>query len=348
MVGQTVLESRNPGKKRPTKEVIVNWEERTVDESFEACRTFARDLTNAIESRLDSSVNAASSSFFDIVEILKLLCGKRLPDGRVKLQEGDLEEYGVEEFREYFKEVCSLEHIKELEDERFDARLYASVLRSFKQALRVLVWDHELKHVLISCFRVVKNQREDNNDRDSSPSCLDGGGELLQMDVAEQPEHIFLTQCDFILQFAGKEPVKAQLLEEEVIKALYCNELLYAESAAGKVAMTAFDIGLAMGGPEAIAESFYSVMDTQRQHGGQNHGTLEERTLLDWASSNVIQSEKLIRRAAIMYLDGKKDERLSRHRVGNLRKTSEESYKASKVLTRFANVHGRYPFLKME
>ena len=325
-----MVETREVGKKCPTKEVIINWEERTV----------ASDLANAIESRIDSSVNPASSSFFDIVEIFKLLCGKRLPDGRVKLQEGDLEEYGVEEFRTCFKEVCSLEHVKELEDERFNARLYASVLRSFKQALRVLVWDHELKDVLISCFSVVGNERGD--DEDSSPSSLDGGAELLQMDVAEQPEHIFLTQCNFILQFAGKEPIKAQLLEEEVIKALYCNKLLYTDSAAGKVAMTAFDIGLAMGGPGTIAESFYSVMDTQCQHGGQNHGTLEERTLFDWASSNVIQSEELIRRSACMHLDGQKEERLPRHRV------SAESYKASKVLTRFANVHGRYPFLKKE
>ena len=165
------------------------------------------------------------------------------------------------------------------------------------------------------------------------------------MDVVTQPEHVFLTKCEFTLQYAGKEPVKAQLLEE-VIKALCCNELLYADPAAGQVAMTAFDIGLAMGGPEAVAESFYCVMDTQRQHGGQSHGTLEERTLLDWALSNIIQSEELTRRAALLYLDGKKEERLSRHRVGNLRKTSKESYKASKVLTRFANDHGRYPFLK--
>ena len=55
-------------------------------------------------------------------------------------------------------------------------------------------------------------------------------------------------------------------------------ELLYADSAAGKVAMTAFDIGLAMGGPEAIAESFYSVMDTQRQHGGQPWDTGRNNT----------------------------------------------------------------------
>ena len=140
--------------------------------------------------------------------------------------------------------------------------------------------------------------------------------------------------------------MKAQLLEE-VVKALYTNELLYADSAAGQVAMTAFDVGLAMCGPEAIAESFYSVMNAQRQHGGQNRGTLEERTLLDWVILNVLNSEELTRRAFLMYIDGKKDERFSQRRVGNLRKTGKQSYKASKVLTRFANENG-YPFLKMD
>ena len=52
------------------------------------------------------------------------------------------------------------------------------------------------------------------------------------------------------------------------------------DSAAGQVAMTALGVALAMGGPKAIAESFYGVMDTQRQHGGQNHATLQERTFL--------------------------------------------------------------------
>jgi hypothetical protein len=41
--------------------------------------------------------------------------------------------------------------------------------------------------------------------------------------------------------------------------------------------MVSFDVALAMGGPDAIAESFYNVMDTQRQLGGQNHSTLEDR-----------------------------------------------------------------------
>lgn len=93
--------------------------------------------------------------------------------------------------------------------------------------------------------------------------------------------------------------------------------------------MTSFDIAMAMGGTEAIVESFYSVMDTQKQV-RQHHVTLEDRTILDWATSNVLNSEDIIAKAAKFYVDGSMAKpRLSRHRVGNLKRKSRDSYKAS-------------------
>ena len=336
------MEQTVPGQKRTRKEVTIDWGERTVEESFYDVKTFASDLAEAIEVRLEANANV-SSQCFDIGELFKLLCGKRLPDGRVKLNEGNLEEYGMEEFQVFFKEVCNLEHIKMLEDERFDERLYAKVLGSFKNVLRRLVWDEELKAILISCVKIVEEKSEES---DKGLVSLHNGGYLLQMEYVEPSEHVFLTHCEFRLHFSGKEPVMVQLLEEEVIRALYCNEVLYGDPVVGQVAMTCLDVALALGGPEAVAESFYSVMDTQRQYGGQNHSTLEDRTLLDWATSNVIQSEDMLICAAKLYLDGKKEECLSRHRGGQLRKSNSSSFKASKVLARFANEQGRYPFLK--
>lgn len=114
---------------------------------------------------------------------------------------------------------------------------------------------------------------------------------------------------------------------DQVIRMLYTNELLFTK--AGPIAMTSFDIAMAMGGSEAIVESFYSVMDTQKQV-RQHHVTLEERTILDWATSNVLNSEDIIAKAAKFYVDGSMAEpRLSRHRVGNLKRKSRDSYKAS-------------------
>ena len=74
--------------------------------------------------------------------------------------------------------------------------------------------------------------------------------------------------------------------------------------------------------------------------------TLENRTILDWATSNVLNSEDIIAKAAKFYVDGSVTERrLSHHRVGNLKRKSRDSYKASKVLTRLGQEKGRYPFL---
>ena len=72
---------------------------------------------------------------------------------------------------------------------------------------------------------------------------------------------------------------------------------------AGKVAMIAFDIALSMAGSEAIVESFYSVMDTRRQV-RQVHTMLENRTILDWATSNVLNLEQIISKAAKLYVKG--------------------------------------------
>jgi hypothetical protein len=66
---------------------------------------------------------------------------------------------------------------------------------------------------------------------------------------------------------------------------MYTVEALY--NRAGQVAMTALDVALSMGGSEAIVESFYSIMDTQRQV-RQHHETLEVRSIMDWATENVL------------------------------------------------------------
>jgi hypothetical protein len=86
-------------------------------------------------------------------------------------------------------------------------------------------------------------------------------------------------------------------------------------------------------------------MDTQWQV-GQDHVTLEDRTLVDWAMSNVLKSTDVVNRASQLYIDGDKDFELSRHRVGYLNNASSDSYMASQVLSRLRNEDGRYPFLK--
>ena len=79
-------------------------------------------ISVSLDNRLEMCVTKAAgmANFFDIEETFIHLCGEKLENGRIKIKEGDLEEFGNEEFKIYFKEVCRLKHIATLQDERFD------------------------------------------------------------------------------------------------------------------------------------------------------------------------------------------------------------------------------------
>lgn len=59
----------------------------------------------------------------DLNTIFGLLCGERLPNGKVKLtsEEGRLQLHGKNDFERFYSHVCSLPHVKDLgdEEERF-------------------------------------------------------------------------------------------------------------------------------------------------------------------------------------------------------------------------------------
>lgn len=61
---------------------------------------------------------------------------------------------------------------------------------------------------------------------------------------------------------------------------MYTNETVY--SRFGKHFCLMYDVAVAKGGTEAIVESVYSVMDSQKQSGRQSNETLVNRSIVDW------------------------------------------------------------------
>ena len=59
IVEQRMVEQNVPGQKRTRKEVTIDWGERTVEESFNDVKTFASDLAEAIEGRLEANTNVS-------------------------------------------------------------------------------------------------------------------------------------------------------------------------------------------------------------------------------------------------------------------------------------------------
>ena len=165
---------------------------------------------------------------------------------------------------------------------------------------------------------------------------------LIKLEPLDVDKHKMETRIPFRFEFANHGPLEAYVKEEAVLEALYTKSALYDE--AGQVAMIAFDICMSLGGSEAVCESFYSVMATQRQV-GQSNSTLEDRTLVDWSMSNVLRSENVVSKAAKLFIDGDHRLKLPVHRVGYLKKKGKYSFGASQVLSRLKCDDGRYPFL---
>ena len=82
----------------------------------------------------------------------------------------------------------------------------------------------------------------------------------------------------------GKQ-IKAVVDEPVLIETLYNVKEIY--SRIGPEFMIALDVALANGGSEAIAESFYSVMDAQKQRCHQSNPIMELGTKIDWLLPHV-------------------------------------------------------------
>lgn len=72
-----------------------------------------------------------------------------------------------------------------------------------------------------------------------------------------------------------RRPTKTKLSEVEVYRSIYTEESLF--NPIGPEGCIAIDIALAKGGTEAVVESYYSVMKSQKKFGGQSNTNLALR-----------------------------------------------------------------------
>ena len=97
--------------------------------------------------------------------------------------------------------MCSLKHIKDLNDERFDERMHSSVLHDWKACLKYFLLDKDMLTNLLACLvpqseSDVASHRHVNADLETS------------------------------LQFANHLPFEASVNEEEVVKMLSVSKMV--------------------------------------------------------------------------------------------------------------------------
>ena len=151
----------------------------------------------------------------------------------------------------------------------------------------------------------------------------------------------FSFEAIFILEFSNGKSGRYHLHEQSVYASFYAQKEVY--TFAGPQTCSIIDFVLSKGGPEAIAESYYSTMRSQQQAGGQCNETLERRTKLSWCLPSLKHCQHLINQVTHTYLAG--DDKIKGHRINTFFSGRANAYDVSKVIDCVDAELGRCPFL---
>lgn len=219
-------------------------------------------------------------------------------------------EAGEDAFVKIVHRLLTIAHVKD----NISSDIFPSILERFKNALKCLVWECQFQDVRRSVFPGLPQ------------------GNIVRMKVAERSQ--FSLGCQFSFEVQGHEKtVDSTFDEAALIQALYCHEDFY--KSVGKDFCLLFDVAYALGGPETIVESGYSVMGSQQQRGGMDNSTLATRTKLDWnLPPSVLDMPNLLSTAAAEYS--------KTHRAPTF-STGVHSTKGPLVLNRISKEKGRIP-----
>ena len=117
----------------------------------------------------------------------------------------------------------------------------------------------------------------------------------------------------FRVQLSCGTTLEVVLEEDAIIHALYTDSSFY--TLVGQEFCLLFDIMYAKTGTEAVAESFYRVVEKQEMEGKQSLDVLALRSKIDWCLPPVLQCDSALTEMAHMYIEGDKKRGLKKHYV---------------------------------
>jgi hypothetical protein len=139
---------------------------------------------------------------------------------------------------------------------------------------------------------------------------------------------------EFLLRISScTDELVVRINEEAIVKSMYMESSLY--KAIGRQYMITLDIAEAKGCPEAIVESYYSCMDSQKMKGGLSTDSLSTRSKIAWCMPNAMQNQRAIQEITKAFLEKHKKPVLS-----GMKKTSY-----SQTLDRLAREDTKISFL---
>ncbi len=259
-------------------------------------------------------------------------------EGKIPINRPDVMLVGQIEFKRCIYFVTKLPHIQKLvknEDLELDESFSDLIFLKLKSFLLETIWGKELEQFFPKFFKKVSGSG------DSLESVTIPSGQVITKFMPKKNEFDLLDK--FQVSLSDGLSFTAVLQEEDIIQMLYCNPAFF--GAVGREFCIIFDIFYAKAGTEAIAESFYKVMDTQEKDGGQSQNVLTMRTKVDWCLPPLIQCEKSLSAMADLYINGDKALGLKRHFIPVYKGGNRSNRDLSNVIERLSKKSPRWPFL---
>lgn len=210
----------------------------------ERCKVGIPDLLNTLHKSLDFGV--LFSSF----------CGEKSNDGEIPVRKADVMQVGQEEFKKCVSFVAKLPHVERLnksDDLQLDKSFSDLIFWKIKSFFLEIIWGKAFKHFFPKCFERISEGK-------LAPVVI-SSAQVITSFTSDKNEFDLLDK--FLVTLSDASSFTVVLQEEDIIEMLYCDPAFY--EAVGKEFCIIFDIFYAKTGTEAIAESFYRVMETQEK-----------------------------------------------------------------------------------
>ena len=315
---------------------VDTWLVRDVCDCKNDFQIFVGDMINSLDARYNTCVADMCTSLLclDFETIITLLCGSR-QNGKPVLNEVKLEEFGKDGFKRFIEYVCRQDHIQTAIKDgvlELEPGLSHVLHRKLKQVLKEIIW--EKKDLMVKWFSVIKKKPV------ALAVDLPASTRTLQtFTLLPNPSAL---DDQFSMTFSGSDKkYQVEIDESAIIRSIYTDEDVF--NMLGKELCLIIDIALVKGGPEAVVESYYSVVKSQQQPGGQSNQNLSLRAKLDWCLPNILQSDTMVKEVSKLYIQGCKDMGLKKHALPIIGDGSP--YRNSKVLDRVEDSDARLPFL---
>lgn len=302
-------------------------------------------MIKSIQKRQAQCIHPAANILaksIDLHSLLILSCGSKDNElGPEPYDDLEMALYGREEFKQIVAHVSTLPYVRVCKNIRINAVLSDRIHDNIKKAIVSTVWGDNFRTVGLSMFKIVDGQQK---------------GSYLS-ELTNLPQDLFVSQFmvdsnNFSLETSfslclgnSEQNFNVRLDEEKLWEALYSDESMY--KLVGKEGSIILDFVYNIGGSEAIAETYFKVLEAQRQD-NQNPDTIDMRTLISYVIPVPSQCPKSIKSIAEIYSQGDLKKKVKSHRTNiftDERERASRKYVVGKAIDNFNKKRTGCPYI---